>query len=87
MTDQASAQTPRVGRLHKLGAVRVELRNVYADARQGRIDSQEATRLAYVLSILTKVLEVQGIDSRLDALEAAMAANPATRQPLRLVRG
>jgi len=42
---------------------------VYADARNGVLEPSQATRLTYILTCLQKVLEVESIELRLDALE------------------
>lgn len=63
--------TPQVrsSRLGTLRGVRRELARVYADARNGAVEASEATRLAYILTCLQKILEVESIEQRLDVLE------------------
>jgi hypothetical protein len=53
-----------------LADVRREVAAVFRQAQRGRISTQDATRLAYVLQVLAKVIESSSIESRLDALEA-----------------
>lgn len=65
--------TPRVGALNTLGRVREELGCVYRDGRQGVIETQDLTRLAYTLNVLAKVIEVETFGARMDAIEAALA--------------
>jgi len=72
-TGLARPSPPKVGRLTNLRGVRTELRAVYADARQGRIDTQDATRLAYVLQVTAKVLETEALEARLEKLEDLVA--------------
>jgi len=68
--------TPREGRkgsiaLTKLSHLRTELAALYREARTGKIDTQDATRLAYLLQILAKIIETGDIEKRLEQLEAA----------------
>lgn len=60
---------PTVGRLHSLRGVRRELAKIYVDARQGALLPSSAAKLAYILTCLTKVLEVEILERRLDAIE------------------
>jgi hypothetical protein len=63
------APTPPRVRLTRLRDVRGELAKVYADARHGRIDTQDASRLAFVLGQLGKLIEAEEFERRLTALE------------------
>lgn len=56
--------------LHNLDAVRREMAKVYRDMRGRRIDSQDGTRLVYVLSQIAKVHEIAVVEKKLEALEA-----------------
>lgn len=67
---------PREGKkgaiaLTKLSHVRTEVAALYREARRGQIDTQDATRLAYLLQILAKIIETGDIERRLELLEAA----------------
>lgn len=67
---------PREGRkgaiaLTKLSHLRAELASIYREARRGEIDTQSATRLAYLLQVLAKVIETGDIERRLELLEQA----------------
>lgn len=42
---------------------------VYRDMRQGRIESQDGTRLVYVLSQMAKVHEIAVLEKRVEQLE------------------
>lgn len=53
-----------------LADVRREVAAVFRQAQRGKISTQDATRMAYVLQVLAKVIESSTIESRLDALEA-----------------
>jgi hypothetical protein len=52
-----------------LEAVRREMARVYRDMRNRKIDSQEGTRLVYVLSQIAKVHEIAVLEKRLIELE------------------
>jgi hypothetical protein len=48
--------TPKHLKLKTMEDVRLEMSRVYRDARQGRIDSQEGSRLIYMLGQLGKMI-------------------------------
>lgn len=60
--------TPPIN-LHDLEAVRREMARVYRDMRGRRIDSQDGTRLVYVLAQIAKVHEIAVLEKRLVELE------------------
>jgi len=60
---------PRVGRLDTLQAVRRELSRVYRDARTGKIDPQDGTRFAFILSSIAKLIESSDLEERIAKLE------------------
>ena len=62
-------RAPRVGALSKLPHVRAELASVYRDGRQGRIRTQEMSRLVYALGVLAKVIEIEKYDHRMREIE------------------
>lgn len=51
--------------------VRRELARLYGEARAGAIDPATATKLAHVLELLRRAIELDDITKRLDALEQA----------------
>ncbi len=53
-------------------AIRRELAAVYRDVRAGRIETQEATRLGYLLDLLGKSLERGALADRLELLELTL---------------
>jgi hypothetical protein len=59
----------RKPQLTTLEGVRCEMARVYREMEEGRRDSQEGSRLVYVLSQITKVLELTEIERRLTVLE------------------
>lgn len=48
-----------------------EMARVYRDARQGRIDIHDGTRLVYMLSQIGKLIEVSELEQRIELLEEA----------------
>ena len=61
--------TPPRTALTKLEHVRDELARVYRQARTGKIETSDATRLTYILVALTKVIESSDLEKRVEALE------------------
>jgi hypothetical protein len=64
---------PRRDRLASLSEVRFEMGRVYRQMRSGKVKSQDGTRLAYVLSMIGKLIESSDLQARLEALEKAMS--------------
>ena len=60
--------TPRID-LHDAHAIRRELGAVYRDMRAGRIETQEGTRLAYVLDMIRKAYDTGVLQERIEMLE------------------
>ena len=60
----------RRAQLDKLEGVRVEMSRVYREMESGQRDSQDGSRLVYVLTQIAKVLELTEIERRLIILEA-----------------
>lgn len=52
--------------------VRREMAKVYRDMRSGRIDTQDGTRLAYVLTQIAKAMEIGELEQRVKALQRAI---------------
>lgn len=50
-------------------AIRRELGSVYRDMRAGRLQTQDGTRLAYVLDLLRRAVETGTLQDRIDQLE------------------
>lgn len=53
--------------------VRREMAKVYRDMRSGKIDTQDGTRLAYVLGLLVKAIDADETQERIKALQRAIA--------------
>ena len=70
-TENPDAPTPlvRVGRLNSLRNVRRELARLYVDLRNERVTAKIAGTGAYILTAITKTLEVELLESRIEALE------------------
>jgi len=49
--------------------VRRELARVYNDARSGRLETTDATKLGYLLNLLRSAIETSDLEQRLQALE------------------
>lgn len=64
--------TPSKIDLHDARAIRRELASVYRDARSGRIEVQDATRLGYLLDLLRKAYETDVLQGRLELLERTL---------------
>ena len=62
--------TPRLD-LKTLENIRVEMAKVYRAVKKGEIQTQEGTRLVYMLAQIGKIIEVAEIETRLKVLEAA----------------
>lgn len=55
--------------LHNIAAVRREMGKVYRDTRAGKIDSQDGTRLVYILTQIAKLHEAEELERRVQQLE------------------
>ena len=58
--------------LESLAEVRREMARVYRQMRHGRIDTQDATRMTYVLTQIAKIIQVYELDARIAAVERAL---------------
>lgn len=58
--------------LKTLHDVRIEMAKVYRAMKTQELETQEGTRLVYVLSQLSKVIETQQIDERTDAIDRVL---------------
>lgn len=57
-------------RLSTVREIRREMATVYRLARYGRMRTQDATRLAFILTQIVKTLEFEDLQLRLETLEA-----------------
>ena len=67
-SSELEAIPPRTA-LTKLEHVRDEMARVYRNARTGKIETQEATRLTYILNALAKIIESSELEERVRKLE------------------
>lgn len=69
--DNPDAPTPVVhtGRLNSLHSVRRELARLYRDLRNERVTPRVAGTAGYLLTAITRVLEVELLETRIEALE------------------
>ena len=58
--------------LETLTDVRREMARVYRQMRHGRIDTQDATRMTYVLTQIAKIIQTTELDARIEAVERAL---------------
>lgn len=66
----APAVTPRVRiKLATVKEVSRELGRLYREARTGRVETQDASRLANMLSILGRLIEGGELEARIAAME------------------
>lgn len=68
----------RVRRLNSLAGVRRELCKLYWDAREGQIPTQDASRLAFILSALARIIESGELVRRIERLEEAIENDART---------
>lgn len=61
--------------LTKMGHIRYEMAAVYREARNGKIDLGDATRLVFILQALGRIIEGSELEARIEALEAAQGEN------------
>lgn len=61
--------SPRL-KLETVGNVRRELARIYREARRGELATQEATRFAYLLDLMSRMIERGELERRVEALEA-----------------
>ncbi|MBY0578447.1 MAG: hypothetical protein K2P57_05310 [Burkholderiales bacterium] len=60
--------TPRLD-LSSVDDCRKELARVYRDARHGNIDPADASRLAFILAQIAKLIEIGDLEMRIKTLE------------------
>lgn len=68
--------TPTKIDLRDSHAIRRELGAVYRDMRSGRIETQEGTRLAYVLDMIRKAYETAVLQDRIESMERTLEHKP-----------
>ena len=63
------SRTPRL-RLERITDCKRELAQLYRAARRGEISTQTATRLAYLLDLMSRMVERSELERRVEQLEA-----------------
>lgn len=63
--------TPKIKRtkLGNIREIRAELGRVYRKAKAGEIDTSTATRLAYILDLMSRMIERGELEERIEVLE------------------
>lgn len=61
--------TPPKIKLNNIEDVRREMATIYREARAGRMDVTDVGKLAYVLTGIGKLIEIEAIERRIAALE------------------
>jgi hypothetical protein len=65
----ARPYTPTIRKLNTLRGIRRELSRLYIDAREGRVHTTDASRLAFILATLARIIEGCELEQRVRALE------------------
>lgn len=65
--------TPKGIKLKSINDVRVEMARVYREMRGKVIESQDGTRLLYVLAAMGKLIELHEIEQRIQDLEGKLS--------------
>lgn len=68
---------PNVGRLSTLTSVRQEMARVYREARHRETSVQEAGRLAFILSLIGKLIEGADLEKRIAEVERRISERSA----------
>ena len=61
--------TPPKTKLSSIEDVRREMATIYREARAGKVDISDAGRLAYILTGIGKLVEIEQVERRLIELE------------------
>ena len=67
--DPAPLNTMNKIRLNDAETIRIEMARLYKDMRLGRIDTQDGTRLAYVLDMVRKAHETCELQRRVEIID------------------
>lgn len=58
--------------LHDAHAIRRELASVYRDMRAGKVETQDGTRLGYMLNLLLRAYETSILQDKIDIIESTL---------------
>jgi len=64
----------KVGKLDSLQRVRLEMTKLYREARRGTLETQEATRLCFILVNIAKLIETSDLEERFEKVEQDLAS-------------
>ena len=64
--------SPRQINLKSLDDVRLEMSKVYRDMRKQKIEPADGTKLVYVLSQIGKIIQLDEVAARLEAVERTL---------------
>jgi hypothetical protein len=69
---------PRIKITHLTSAdsILTELRSVYRAARRGELPIGDATKLTYILKVMSEIMTLREMEARLDCLEAGIPYQP-----------
>lgn len=73
----AKLASPRL-KLETVQNVRRELARIYREARRGELKVETATRLAYLLDLMSRLIERSELEARIEVLEAQNVAKRRT---------
>jgi hypothetical protein len=71
----------RIGQLKTLDGVARELARIYRESRRNQLDSSTAQRLAVILNLISRTLEVSQVERRLNEIEQALLARERPFRP------
>jgi hypothetical protein len=60
---------PRVGPLNTIQRIRGEMARLYKEARAGAVKTEDASRLAFILMSLARLIETSDLEDRLNTIE------------------
>lgn len=74
-TGQPDPTPPKI-KLNSIEDVRREMATIYREARAGKLDISDAGKLAYVLTGIGKLIELEVIETRITNLETLQQKGP-----------
>ena len=66
----------RIAQLTNADGILTELRSLYRAARRGEIPPGEATKLTYILKVMSEIMTLREMEARLDCLESGVPYQP-----------
>lgn len=72
----------RIAQLTNADGILTELRSLYRAARRGEIPAQEATKLTYILKVMSEVMTLRELEVRLDCLESGRPYQPRNQREI-----